>query len=499
MLNRIHNPRISYVSRILALPIMALMVLAFTVKTKTIVTGQNLPRAMTVVIDAGHGKMDNGHFSGAMVDNVAEDAIVLSLAKKIQELNHDQNLRIVLTRSDDGIIDLHRRVDIAKENQADLFLSLHVNARVQGEDPKAYSNESSGSGFEVMVSNKMPPYQEQSEMFGSVLQRQLSSIYQTNPKLLKRQMGVWVIDQNACPSVLLECGFITDSKDRNFIMKSANQDLVAQKILAAIEQYGSAVSSDHSSSSQFANGKDQNDATSKRAKKDSTIENALVIVDGKEVGIMKDVKTKLNKYDVNTIESMNVLTGTPAIQKYGDKGKNGVIEIILKRANDKQRPDNTGNGAYKLQVHLNMTTDTVPRPQTVTQKLDKDASIDKQVWRDSVQKNLAEQDQSSSPATKKEIGASGSLPRLKADEARRLTKLVLDDCSRCTVTSFALSTDMDNGDVAVVRNKGAEFSNEAKALVAGLRAGKLLIIDQIQVVRDGQPAKAHSIVYDIWP
>ncbi|MFL5742137.1 MAG: N-acetylmuramoyl-L-alanine amidase, partial [Flavisolibacter sp.] len=62
-------------------------------------------------------------------------------------------------------------------------------------------------------------------------------VYEVNPDLLKRKIGIWVLDQNVCPSVLLECGFITNEKDRNFISSDKNQEALARKILSSIEYF----------------------------------------------------------------------------------------------------------------------------------------------------------------------------------------------------------------------------------------------------------------------
>ena len=54
--------------------------------------------------------------------------------------------------------------------------------------------------------------------------------------------------------------------------------------------------------------------------------NPLYILDGKEIS-----KEELNKIDAKIIKSMNVIKGEEALKKYGDKGKNGVVEIIIKQ------------------------------------------------------------------------------------------------------------------------------------------------------------------------
>ncbi|MGZ3923152.1 MAG: N-acetylmuramoyl-L-alanine amidase, partial [Flavisolibacter sp.] len=338
MLSKIQHAKINYLSRLLALPIVAATVLAFTLKTKTILTPvTNLEKTMTVVIDAGHGIMEDGKPNGVSVDGVSEDYIVLSIANKIKELNSNNKLKIVLTRSSDKIIDLHKRVDIAKENNAALFISLHVDAKPDNRNPGLSSDQSLNSGFGVYVSNKEPAYQNKSEIFGSVLQEELNSVYPTNPYLLKRKVGVWVLDQNVCPSVLVECGFLTDEKDRAYITKEGNQTIIAQKILQAIGRYEMSQGTTQKiirdtiprkqPPSKVEVSKDGSGNQKLDGIRLNTKIQPLVLVDGEEMS-----KEEMEKIDPSTIESINVLKGDTATAKYGKKAANGAIEIRLKES-----------------------------------------------------------------------------------------------------------------------------------------------------------------------
>ena len=245
MLTKKHNQSISYISRILALPLFAFIVLAFTIKARP---GEkrhiiSLKNEITVVIDAGHG---GG--TGARAEGYMEDELVLQIAKTIKRLNYNDKIKILLTREDEKIVDLKERVEFAKKNNADLFISVHVNA--VPENPPA--NQST-SGFEVCVSGKTPFYQKQSEILGAALVHELSNTYVTSPVLKKT--SIWVLNENVCPSVMIECGYITDKNDRAFIIKKENQELIAQKILSAIEKYaansttGKTVSNEHNNQS----------------------------------------------------------------------------------------------------------------------------------------------------------------------------------------------------------------------------------------------------------
>lgn len=386
MLTKIQNVKINYISRLLALPIFAVTVLAFTLRTKTVdIPPIKLDNSFTVVIDAGHGIMENGKANGVSVNGISEDNLVLAIAQKIQQLNSNDKLKIILTRHNDKIVDLHQRVDIAKENQADLFISLHINADMNNAGEGLVSEQSLTSGFGVYVSNKQPVYQPQSEILGSILRQELNSVYPTNPYLLKRKVGIWVLDQNVCPSVLVECGFLTDEKDRKFISKEENQTVVAQKILSAIERYASNEQGSKNKvdtvpkaqiqlkevtlKNQSSNGKDEKGLDIKTNWQGNP---PLFIVDGKKVN-----KGDVDKINPETIESISVLKGVSATNKYGEKAANGAIEITLKTVKIEE-------------VTLKpLPNDTVPKKtEPLFTKVEIEASVNKEQWIKFLQKSL---------------------------------------------------------------------------------------------------------------
>ncbi len=78
-----------------------------------------------VVIDPGHGGNDPGAIGRT---GLREKDINLDIAKKLAKLFEDSGVRVVMTRSADRFIPLSRRVDIANNSNADLFISIHSNA-----------------------------------------------------------------------------------------------------------------------------------------------------------------------------------------------------------------------------------------------------------------------------------------------------------------------------------------------------------------------------------
>jgi N-acetylmuramoyl-L-alanine amidase len=93
----------------------------------------SLPRGggpITVVLDPGHGGID----PGAERDGQTEAALMLTFARELKEvLVRDGRFNVVLTRDDDVFVPLETRTSIARDAEADIFLSLHADALAEGE------------------------------------------------------------------------------------------------------------------------------------------------------------------------------------------------------------------------------------------------------------------------------------------------------------------------------------------------------------------------------
>jgi N-acetylmuramoyl-L-alanine amidase len=220
MLNRLKNPQLSYAGRLLILPLAVITLFAFTIRTGKLQYRLPAGKHFTLVIDAGHG----GDDAGAMSGGYKEADLTLALAKEIQSLNADPNLKIVLTRADMDKVDLKLRTQICREANADAFISLHINGK----------EDVSASGIEVLVPTKDVLYMESSKLLGAALVKKVSEVYETVPSLIQRKNGIWVLNGNSCPAVLIECGYLTNDKDRQFITQADNRKALAQKILQAI-------------------------------------------------------------------------------------------------------------------------------------------------------------------------------------------------------------------------------------------------------------------------
>ena len=86
----------------------------------------------TIIVDAGHGIMENGGHNGAKGSYSYEDDICLAVSKELVKDFHAElpEIKIVESRPTEKITAIHRRAEIANTNKGDLFICIHVNAAV---------------------------------------------------------------------------------------------------------------------------------------------------------------------------------------------------------------------------------------------------------------------------------------------------------------------------------------------------------------------------------
>lgn len=227
MLTKTANPKLAYTGRIVALPLIAVLLFAFSVRTKPNHKSVNLEKEVVVVIDAGHG-YEGGKPSGVEVDGANESDLVLSLAEKIKTLNTNRKLKLVFTRLGKDWIGLKERVALAENANADIFISLHINAAENNTD----------KGIEVLVPTNNKTNNSQSKLLASAIIASLGKVYTvSNHPLQQRSGSAYVLENSPCPAVLVEVGYLTNTEDRNFIQSDNNQERIANQLLKAIENY----------------------------------------------------------------------------------------------------------------------------------------------------------------------------------------------------------------------------------------------------------------------
>ena len=237
MLAKFSTKPVNYWTRVLSLPFVLMLIALISINARPLPANKiHLDKPINLVIDAGHGGVDPGCSGGGL----HEKDIVLELAKKIKEMAPQYNINVTMTRDKDQLPGnttniqegLRTRTQIAEETKADMFISLHINAT-----GLPFSDT---SGFDIYVSRN-DDANAQSKVLGNYMVASLKNVVSIREQLQQRkQHGIWVLDQAKCPAVMIECGYITNPKDRNFITQSQNQETVAKAILNGVVEYQNA-------------------------------------------------------------------------------------------------------------------------------------------------------------------------------------------------------------------------------------------------------------------
>ena len=226
-------------------------------------------RFKTIVIDPGHGGKDPGAH-GAYSN---EKSVALSIGKKLKEAINDQlgSINVIMTRSTDKFVELHKRADIANENKANLFISIHCNStpeRVGSRKgalllvygfhrkqeqmealrenasiyiEKDYQKKYNGYGDDaavnaIVLAAFQQRYRKQSIQFGDLLDTEFKNTDGRRSAGVKEQ-GVLVLQQSGMPGLLIETGFINNPDDERYLNSSEGQNAIVQSIMRAIKKY----------------------------------------------------------------------------------------------------------------------------------------------------------------------------------------------------------------------------------------------------------------------
>ena len=182
-----------------------------------------------IVIDPGHGGTDSGAIG---IHGVQEKDVVLDIAKEIIRLNKyllNNEFDIYSTRYEDTLISLTDRGRLTKSLDADVFVSLHCNAS---------STSAKGMDIYVHSTNDEDVHVKASIAIG------LSILNESSVKLGFKKRGVkfadfQVLRENIIfrPSVLIEMGFVTNSDEAGYFLKSKNIRAMALAILMGLYDY----------------------------------------------------------------------------------------------------------------------------------------------------------------------------------------------------------------------------------------------------------------------
>ncbi|MGM9954533.1 MAG: N-acetylmuramoyl-L-alanine amidase CwlD [Peribacillus sp.] len=194
----------------------------------------NLPlTGKVIILDAGHGGMDGG----ANVQDVMEKEIALSVTLKVRDYLQEQGALVMLTREKDvdlatedtqGIRkrkqeDLRNRVEMINDSEADLFLTIHLNAF-----PSA-----SSKGAQTFYTNRF----EENKQVAKFIQTEIIRNLENTTRDAKTINHVYLMNYAKKPGALVEIGFLSNTEERERLMSDKYQEKIASSIYMGILRY----------------------------------------------------------------------------------------------------------------------------------------------------------------------------------------------------------------------------------------------------------------------
>jgi N-acetylmuramoyl-L-alanine amidase len=170
----------------------------------------------TVVIDAGHGGYDRGGVPG---QRIAEKDKTLDVALRLRRILQADGYRVVMTRDRDVFIPLGTRTAIANSYRNASFVSIHFNC----------STRAGANGIETYY------YRSDSAGLAASIHRNVVAGAPTENRGIRRR-GFFVLRRTAIPSVLVECGFLTNPTEGRLAQTDSYRQRLAEQIARGIRR-----------------------------------------------------------------------------------------------------------------------------------------------------------------------------------------------------------------------------------------------------------------------
>ena len=214
-----------------------------------------------IVLDPGHGGKDPGAMG---VGGIAEKDIVLSIAKKLaKKLKREMGIEVVLTRQTDSFIPLEDRTAIANAEDADLFISLHVNSspnpHARGIETYYLNNTDDEAAIRLAARENGTSRRGISDLQfilsdltqNSKLEDSITLAHRIHSSIVSqigqkhgevKDLGVkkalfYVLVGAHMPSVLVELLFITNKTEARALTRQAYQDTIVDALYDGIKKY----------------------------------------------------------------------------------------------------------------------------------------------------------------------------------------------------------------------------------------------------------------------
>ena len=225
----------------------------------------------TIVIDPGHGGKDSGTM-GTKRFKIYEKHVALAVSLKLGDYikNAFPNVDVVYTRDSDVFLELNERTELANNANADLFISIHcdgfTNSTPSGasvfvmgmsklkanmdiairENSAIYMEDNYQQKYEgfdpksaesyIVFSLMQNTYLNQSLKFAEEVEKEFSTKANRKSRGVK-QAPFYVISRTNMPSILIECGFLTNFKEEEYLHSEIGQEYIASAIFRGFKAY----------------------------------------------------------------------------------------------------------------------------------------------------------------------------------------------------------------------------------------------------------------------
>ncbi|MBQ2921749.1 MAG: N-acetylmuramoyl-L-alanine amidase [Tyzzerella sp.] len=180
---------------------------------------------VVIVVDPGHGGEDPGKVG---INDVLEKDLNLQIAKKVKKLLEEAGIKIVMTRTNDKVPDakkedLNQRVQLINDTKPKLALCIHQNSYP---DAKI-------KGAQVFYHTITP----EAEDVASIVQEQLQTVDPTNTRQIKENDTYFMLKNTQVPTIIVECGFLTNPEEAAKLTQEDYQDKLAQAICEGVVKW----------------------------------------------------------------------------------------------------------------------------------------------------------------------------------------------------------------------------------------------------------------------
>ncbi len=182
----------------------------------------------TIILDIGHGGLD----PGSMYQDIYEKDINLAIGKELESELKKMGAKVIMVRQGDYDLsqpnayrrkksDFDNRIKLINESRADYYFSIHLN----------YLLDSRYYGPQIFYNNN----DEKNKEIALKLQTDLNQALKTKREVKKIPSSTYMYSKLNVPGVLIECGFLSNSYERNLLKKKDYQKRFAKIVAESIK------------------------------------------------------------------------------------------------------------------------------------------------------------------------------------------------------------------------------------------------------------------------